>query len=67
MTSAAPDAPEFATSLYVSAANLGVVLGAFVGGSFIESVGMPGVIWSGWLFAGLAVVFVLARRIKSWS
>lgn len=62
MTSAAPDAPEFATSLYVSAANLGVVLGAGVGGGFIDAVGMQGVVWSGWLFAALAVAGVLARK-----
>lgn len=62
MNSAAPEAPEFATSLYISAANLGVVIGASVGGAFITRAGMPGAIWSGWLFAALAAVFVLARR-----
>lgn len=62
MTSAAPDAPEFATSLYVSAANLGVVLGAAAGGNFIGAVGMQGTVWSGWLFAALAVCTVLARK-----
>ncbi|WP_075255844.1 MFS transporter [Herbaspirillum camelliae] len=62
MTSAAPDAPEFATSLYVSAANLGVVLGASAGGGFIDAVGMRGTVWSGWLFAALAMAAVLARK-----
>lgn len=62
MTSAAPDAPEFATSLYVSAANFGVMLGAAVGGGFIDAVGMQGTVWSGWLFAALAVSTVLARK-----
>ncbi|WP_220089630.1 hypothetical protein [Lonsdalea populi] len=62
MISAAPDAPEFATSLYVSAANLGVVLGAAVGGGFIDAVGMRGTVWSGWLFAAAAMAAVLARK-----
>lgn len=62
VTSAAPEVPEFATSLYVSAANLGVVLGAAMGGSLIARVGMPGVLWSGWLFTAVALVAVLARR-----
>lgn len=62
MASSAPEAPEFATSLYVSAANLGVVFGSSIGGAFITWAGMPGAIWSGWLFAALAVAFVVARR-----
>ncbi|MDQ1119070.1 MULTISPECIES: MFS transporter [Pseudoxanthomonas] len=62
MTSAAPDAPEFVTSLFVSAANLGVVLGAAVGGGFMDAFGMQGTVWSGWLFAALAAFAVLARR-----
>ncbi len=62
MASSAPDVPEFATSLYISAANLGVVLGAGVGGAFIGTAGMPGTVWSGWLFAAGVGVAVLARR-----
>lgn len=62
VTSAAPDAPEFATSLYVSAANLGVVLGAAAGGGLIYVEGMHGTVWSGWLFAALTVAAVLARK-----
>ncbi|WP_224096443.1 MFS transporter [Pseudoxanthomonas sp. X-1] len=62
MASSAPEAPEFVTSLYVSAANFGVVFGSAVGGGLITWAGMPGAIWSGWLFATLAVMFVVARR-----
>ncbi|WP_262522827.1 hypothetical protein [Agrobacterium tumefaciens] len=62
MTSAAPDEPEFATSLYVPAANLGVVLRAAVRGGFIEAIRMQGTVWSGWLFAALAMAAVLARK-----
>lgn len=61
MTSAAPEAPEFATSLYVSAANLGVVVGSALGGVFITAAGMAGAVWSGWMFAALAVVFVALK------
>ncbi|MGO4813849.1 MFS transporter [Cupriavidus sp. 2MCAB6] len=56
LASAAPEAPEFATSLYISAANLGVVSGAAVAGGFITAVGMTGAVWSGWLFAVLATL-----------
>lgn len=65
LTSAAPEAQEFATSLYISAANLGVVFGSALGGALITSAGMRGALWSGWLFAGLAMVFVmLAIRLS---
>lgn len=62
MTASAPEAPEFVTSLYISAANLGVVFGASLGGAFISWAGLPGTIWSGWVFASLVVIFVLARQ-----
>ncbi|WP_334178552.1 MFS transporter [Pseudoxanthomonas sp.] len=64
MASAAPEVPEFVTSLYISAANLGVVFGSAVGGGLITWIGMPGAIWSGWMFASLAVVFIVVRRGK---
>jgi len=48
------------------AANLGVVFGSALGGALITSAGMRGALWSGWLFAGLAVVFVaLAIRLAA--
>ncbi|WP_312417664.1 MFS transporter [Comamonas sp.] len=63
-TSAAPEAPEFVTSLFVSAGNLGVLTGSMSGAAFITWTGMKGAIWSGWIFAAFAVVLVLvsARR-----
>ncbi len=64
MTSSAPEAPEFATSLYIAAANLGVVAGASTGGLFITTLGMPGALWSGWLFAALSLVCV---ALKIWK
>ncbi|MCL2896136.1 MFS transporter [Brenneria tiliae] len=44
------------------APSFGVVLGAAVGGGFIDAAGMQGTVWSGWLFAALAVSTVLARK-----
>lgn len=61
LTSVAPEAPEFATSLYVSSANAGVVLGSSVGGLFIDAMGLPGVIWCGLIFAVLALIAVAAK------
>ncbi|MFZ4875573.1 MFS transporter [Janthinobacterium sp. Mn2066] len=60
LTSAAAEAPAFATSLFVSAGNAGVVLGAVVGGWFIDAFGVRSVIWCGLLFAVLAVAVIAA-------
>ncbi len=61
MSAAAPEAPEFATSLYVSAANAGIALGAWVGGLFIDAIGMPGTIWCGLLFATLSLIVIATK------
>ncbi|MFJ5483671.1 MFS transporter [Pectobacterium actinidiae] len=60
VASSAREAPEFATSLFVSAANLGVTLGAAAGGAFITRMGMNGPIWAGWMFSIMALVFFAA-------
>ncbi len=61
LVSAAPEAPEFATSLFISAANLGVVFGSTVGGWCISAAGMRGAIWSGWMFAALATALIVTK------
>lgn len=61
LTSEAPEAPEFATGLYISFINLGVSIGSVVGGLFISNVGMQGTIWSGLLFIGLALVCIVLK------
>jgi MFS transporter, DHA1 family, inner membrane transport protein len=61
MISAAPDEREFATSLYLAAANVGVLIGAATGGVFIDRFGLPGILWSGWIWAALALAVVLVR------
>jgi len=63
LTSAAPEAHEFATSLYVSSANAGVVIGSSVGGLFINTFGMPGAIWCGLLFAVLSLAVIGLKAI----
>lgn len=55
LTSSAPEAHEFATSLYVSSANAGVVIGASMGGVFIDAFGITGVIGCGLIFAALSL------------
>jgi predicted MFS family arabinose efflux permease len=61
MSAAAPEAPEFATSLYVSAANGGIALGAWVGGLFINAIGMSGTIWCGLIFTVLSLIVIAIR------
>lgn len=61
LMSAAPEAPEFVTSLYVSSANAGVVLGSAAGGLFIDAVGMPGAIWCGLIFASLSLLVIVLK------
>lgn len=61
LTSVAPEAPDFATSLYVSSANAGVVLGSSIGGVFINAAGMNGAIWCGLLFATLSFIIILMK------
>ncbi|MEV4678580.1 MULTISPECIES: MFS transporter [Actinomadura] len=57
---AAPDATEAATSLYVSAFNLSIALGALFGGFAVDGTGTTSVLWIGAVLAILAL-FVLRR------
>ncbi len=63
VTSEALEAPDFATALYISFINFGVTIGSSVGGWFIIQTGIKGVLWSGILFAALALVCIVARNI----
>jgi predicted MFS family arabinose efflux permease len=63
LTRAAPEAHEFATSLYVSFANAGIAVGAWIGGVFIESSGLDGIIRCGFVFAALSLVAIAAKAI----
>lgn len=61
LTSEAPQAPEFATGLYIAFINLGVAIGSVVSGWFIDALGLQGSILCGGLFAALAVVTIAVK------
>jgi predicted MFS family arabinose efflux permease len=63
---AAPDATEAASSLYVSAFNLSIALGALFGGFAVDGIATTSVLWIGAVLAMLTVLVVGgARRAAS--
>ena len=61
ITSAAPEAPDFANGLFLTSANLGTTIGASVCGLFISGIGTQYVVLGGLLFLILSIVSVLLR------
>lgn len=61
LTSEASEAPEFANSLFVSFANLGVTIGTTSGGWFISQIGIHSITWSGILFLLLALGCIVVK------
>jgi predicted MFS family arabinose efflux permease len=61
MSSAAPDAPEFANSLAISFGNLGVTAGTVVSGWFIASMGVVESPWVGMGFGIFALLMIVWR------
>ncbi|WP_085718184.1 MFS transporter [Pseudomonas sp. B28(2017)] len=61
LTSEAPQAPEFATAIYISFINLGVTIGSTTGGWFLARMGLQGTLYSGLLFAALAVLVIVVK------
>ncbi|GMX66005.1 MFS transporter [Paenibacillus elgii] len=59
-------APEFGNSLFVSFTNLGITIGASVGGWFIGQLGIHQLMWSGIGFALLAFLLITVK-IKRYS
>lgn len=59
-------APEFGNSLFVSFTNLGITIGALVGGWFIGQLGIHQLMWSGIGFALLAFLLITVK-IKRFS
>lgn len=55
---AAPDATEAAGSLYVSAFNLSIALGALIGGFAVNGIGTTSVLWTGAVLPILALFVV---------
>jgi predicted MFS family arabinose efflux permease len=59
---AAPDTAEAATSLYVSAFNLSIALGALVGGLAVDGIGTTSVLWIGGGLVVLAIPVLAGTR-----
>lgn len=64
VTSAAPEAPDFANGLFLSSANIGTTVGTFIGGLFISALGPQFVILVGILSVILSAVFIFLRNNK---
>lgn len=62
IASAAPEAPDFANGLYLSAANLGTTIATTVCGLFISGIGTQYVVLGGLLFLILSIVTILLRN-----
>ncbi|WP_017812271.1 MFS transporter [Paenibacillus shenyangensis] len=62
ITSAAPEAPDFANGLFLSSVNLGTTIGTAAGGLFISLWGTPYVISVGIISLVPSLVFILLRR-----
>jgi len=64
ITSAAPEAPDFANGLFLSAANLGTTIATVVCGLFISEIGIQYIVFGGLLFLSLSIVPILLRIYK---
>lgn len=61
ITSAAPEAPEFANGIFLTSCNLGTTIGTPVCGLFISGIGTQYMVLGGLLFLILSIVLVLLR------
>ncbi len=61
MAKTAPQAPDFANGLFLTAANMGVMLGTPFSGIFINNFGMAYVIFGGIIFAAVAAGIFLTQ------
>jgi MFS transporter, DHA1 family, inner membrane transport protein len=64
ITSAAPEAPDFANGLFLTAANLGTTFGAAAGGLFIAEMGVQYVVLVGILSLIVGLVTILIRNYQ---
>lgn len=64
ISSSAPEAPDFANGLFISACNVGTTAGAFAGGLFISQMGTQYVVLVGILSLLLGMIFILLRNYK---
>ncbi len=61
----APQAPAFAASLNISGANIGIGLGAVVGGDVIDRLGLPALGWSAALILVAALVLAIGLMTRT--
>lgn len=61
ITSAAPEAPDFANGLFLTSANLGTTIGTAVCGLFISEIGTQYIVFGGLLFSILSIASILPR------
>ncbi|WP_054024816.1 MFS transporter [Bacillus sp. FJAT-28004] len=66
LISEAKEAPEFGNSLFISFSNLGITVGASIGGWFISQWGIHQLIWSGIMFSLLSFISII-MKIKLFS
>ncbi|MEG1042801.1 MAG: MFS transporter, partial [Pseudomonas sp.] len=59
---AAPQAPAFAASLNIAGGNLGIGLGAIIGGRVIDTVGLAGLGYAAAVLMGASVLLALALK-----
>ena len=62
ITSAAPEAPEFANGLFLTSANLGVTTGTAVCALFISGIGLQYLVLGGIAFSIISTVTIFLRR-----
>ncbi|NIK79974.1 putative MFS family arabinose efflux permease [Paenibacillus castaneae] len=61
ITSAIPEALDFANGLFLSCGNLGITIGTAVGGLFISGMGTPYIVLGGLLFLILSLLSILLK------
>ncbi|MDM5339924.1 MFS transporter [Fictibacillus enclensis] len=64
LSTAAPEAPDFANGLFLSSCNIGATVGAAIGGLFISEMGTQYVVMAGILSVVLSVVTIFLRNYK---
>ncbi|WP_092520348.1 MFS transporter [Xenorhabdus japonica] len=60
----ANEAPEFANSLYISFANLGITIGSVIGGWFLSQFGVHTIVLSSILFSLLAFFSIYIKKMS---
>lgn len=60
LSHAAPEAPDFANGLFLTAANIGCMAGTAFSGAFIDFMGIAAVVWGG-------IFFLIAAVLLFWS